>query len=252
MAGINIILAVVSGLGFTSGGLTKTASGSLRSAIHAAAREVHAQPSLEESRAAIMTLDLDRSGYLEVNEVMEMAKTQGVTGDAMKEFLEMDKNGDQRLDAGELSPTLAQGSSEATAPAIAPSAAFSRAPQAMKQVGQDAGRLIAEAFARRAAESLMQRTADENLAMTLQNHAAKLRAQASLMVQGAAIKIKEAATKAAERELHKNTTKMIELDQRAADLEASAETRRKEAKIAMERVLKEQFDAYKQLHVLTK
>lgn len=194
---------------------------------------VPAAPSQGDTAEAIRALDIDNSGVVDENEIRAFAAKVGLrTEDALNEFKQLDKNGDGKLGLDEVSTVLDQDSTDAVPNAsleqaqkkslalnVADVAEAPKGPE--DQAGLQAGRLVATTFAQRAATVLKQRAADEAKAKELEQAASAVLQQEAAHLQ--------------------------ELDEKATEAERQAVLRRKQAKVAMDKVLKAQEDVSKQV-----
>mmetsp|Transcript_23551 Transcript_23551/g.52151 ORF Transcript_23551/g.52151 Transcript_23551/m.52151 type:complete len:274 (+) Transcript_23551:69-890(+) len=103
-----------------------------------------------------------------------------------------------------------------------------------------AGRSLAEAFARSAAESFDKRSRDEEKAVKLEKLAASLRGKAEQLIKSAREETAKAAAAVIDQELHKAEVKIEDLEAEAHRLEDEASQRRSKAKTAMERAQERQ------------
>lgn len=222
---------------------------------------------------ALQALDTDRSGKVEKAEIEAFARSQGLSvAEVESEFKDLDANGNGELEADEIQSTLAE-------PEIAEVSSVAKAADALKaakaaasmasvagggggagalgaakgevgvslegvpmQAEQNAGKVLAEVFARTAGKVLEVRSQDVQKAAKLEAAAKSLRGQTAELQRSAAQLTVRAARDAANAVLRSNSEKVHELEAEAAQAEREAVERHAQAQAAMQRALEAQAE----------
>lgn len=208
----------------------------------------------------ISALDTDHSGMVERHEIESFAKKTGIdSAQALKEFSDLDKDGDGKLNSNEVGNTLdekpeAAVTWKAEPPAQLPSSQKTEPQQLLETaaviVQQQAGRMLAESFAQQAAAALQRRNDADQKAARLEESARKMRAQASSLAAKADKQTLAAAKEAAAAVINKEQPKVKEMETKASQAEEAAHKKREQARQAMQSVMLAQANILKSVKEL--
>lgn len=150
--------------------------------------------------ATLKALDTDGSGAAEIFEVEAFATSQGLnTAETVQEFKLMDTNGDGKIDSSEMISELKETMPASAAASTTEKPAVQVDPVLLASVAARADRTVAEAFAKKAAKDLEQRSKDMVEAGKLEQAAYSLRASAAKLTTEAGAIAEVAARKAASK-----------------------------------------------------